>query len=217
MQGDSNFEAARHFADFGLTEKRAGRRESASGPGSSLKTAEPALKMLRQTVRDYDVRSVLDLGCGDWHWMRHAGFPDFRMGRTVSYEGWDASPEMIEELNSRFADDAGQIRFSLTDISTSEIPPVDLIIARDVFFHLPKTLTVTILDRIRAHRPLLLSTSFDNVSENHDIEDYLPIQGWGFYQINLNISPFDLGSAKVASSPEPGGEQQGSKAIYQSI
>ena len=58
----SNFDAARGFAEFGLREREAGRRESASGPGSTLEAAGPAIELLRHVLVHERPETVLDLG-----------------------------------------------------------------------------------------------------------------------------------------------------------
>ena len=63
----TNKTAAYQFVEFGLTEKKQGRRESASGPGSSLENTVEIRDLILETVEQYDIKTVLDLGCGDWH------------------------------------------------------------------------------------------------------------------------------------------------------
>lgn len=187
----TNFDAARQFADFGLIDRDAGNRESASGPGSSRSAAENTIKLLRHTIETRKVRTILDLGCGDWNWMKDVGLHDLADGNRVRYQGWDASPKLVEELSATFGV-PGAIEFHLRDITTAPIPKVDLIIARDVLFHLPRAITKTLLDRISEACDYFLSTSFLSVAENGDISAYNEIEGWGYYNINLNIPPFNL-------------------------
>jgi SAM-dependent methyltransferase len=194
----SNISAARAFVEFGLREREAGRRESASGPGSAASAAAECLKLLNASVSDYNVTSILDLGCGDWNWMRLA---DWRQLRSVEYEGWDAHETLIEDLSKAFGDE--RTRFRVADITSTAFPNVDLVVCRDVLFHLPITLASKIIGRTRELKCLLLSTSFLGVRENMDIETYLPIDGWGFHRVNLDVYPFDLGNFRVRSYLEP--------------
>ena len=197
----SNFSAARAFAEFGMVEKAAKRRESASGPGSGLAAAERALDLVRRTILTNDVRSVLDLGCGDWHWMRGLGLPDLGQGLSVSYEGWDASESLINSLSLEYGTD--HITFKVRDINSTSLPEVDQIIARDVLFHLESMAATRLLGEIRRWCRLFISTSFLGIRENGNIASYLPIDGWGFYKIYLNIPPFNLAETMVEALQEP--------------
>jgi len=187
--GNTNFEAARRFAEFGLAEQASGRRRSASGPGSTRRAAAEALGLLKRAIPAHGIRSVLDLGCGDWHWMKDLGFPEIA-GAHVSYEGWEAAPALVDLLDREFARPG--VSFRLKDITAEPLPRADLVIARDVLFHIDVDLAAALVARIRASARFLASTSFPAVAENRNIEAYLPIDGWGFHKVNLDIAPFHL-------------------------
>jgi len=189
--GNSNFEAARAFVEFGLQEQSAGRRESASGPGSSRAAAAPTLALLQRLLRQYEITSVLDLGCGDWNWMQDLRLPQAGTDRQIRYLGWDASPELVDSLNSHHGQ-PGLIDFEVKDITTEPLPEVDLVIARDVLFHLPISQAEAVVTQVRRRARYFLSTAYLGELENQDIAGYLPIEGWGFHRINLNVAPFDL-------------------------
>jgi len=208
----SNFEAARRFAEFGLKEKAAGRRDSASGPGSSSKASSDALKFLRRVIREHDVGSILDLGCGDWHWMRHLGLPRPTGDRTVRYEGWDASGEMVDSLNREFGSEF--VAFGVKDITTEPLPRVDLVIARDVLFHIDTAIVEKMVERIRGSARLFATNSFRGVRQNANIESYMPIEGWGFHKINLDIAPFDLAPLLVDCVKEKACSHTGDKRYF---
>jgi SAM-dependent methyltransferase len=197
-QSISNFSAARAFVEFGLKEREAGRRESASGPGSAAFAAAECLKLLDASVAEYGVNSILDLGCGDWNWMRSAGWRQFE---SVEYDGWDAHEGLIVDLRKAFGGE--RTRFRVADITSAELPGADLVVCRDVLFHLPLALASKVIRDICALKCLLLSTSFLDIRENKDIETYLPIEGWGFHRVNLDIPPFNLQDFRVRSCREP--------------
>ncbi len=208
----SNFEAARRFAEFGLKEKAAGRRDSASGPGSSSKASGAALKFLRRVIHEHNVASILDLGCGDWHWMRELGLPRPSGDRVVRYEGWDASEEMVASLNGEFGSEF--IAFKVRDITTEPLPNVDLIIARDVLFHIDIALVEEMVGRIRGTSRLFATNSFRRVKHNANIEPYMPIEGWGFHKINLDIAPFNLAPSLVECVEEKAARHTGDRRYF---
>lgn len=202
----SNFAAANTFVERGFAKKQAGR-ESVSGPGSSLVAAAQALDLIRATIINQNLKSVLDLGCGDWNWMQKADFPDFGEGLDVSYEGWDASERIVASLQQEFG--MGKIKFKLKDITTSALPKVDLIIARDVLFHIDESITLRMLEEIKKSCRYFISSSWLGVDENTNIRPAPNIKGWGFYQINLNISPFKLAENLVQAIRESDCHYQG--------
>jgi SAM-dependent methyltransferase len=194
----SNFDAAKAFVEYGLSEKREGRRESASGPGSALSATTECLELLDEVIARHDIKTILDLGCGDWHWMRLA---NWRKGKDiVSYEGWDAHPGLVDHLNQLYGDE--RTRFRLADITTEPLPQVDLVICRDVLFHLPLDLGARVVEQLKGRDTMLISTSFQNVGENAGIKPYMAIENWGFYHINLDIAPFGLRPYRLRAIPE---------------
>jgi SAM-dependent methyltransferase len=165
----SNFEAARQFAEFGLLEKVAGRRESASGPGSSHDATREAIAFTKRILSEYQLSSIIDLGCGDWNWMKYvplSGFPD---GSRISYEGWDASEQLVSYLNATYGNE--HTLFRTKDITTEPLPRADLVIARDVLFHLDLGVAARLVSQIRQTARFFLSTSFPEMKRNGNIEN----------------------------------------------
>lgn len=197
----SNLDAAAAFVDFGLLEKSKGGRESASGPGSSLSSAAAASNLLLRKLRELPIRSVLDLGCGDWNWMRNLGFPNPIPGRHITYEGWESSQELVDALRSKHATDG--VDFHLRDVSTEAMPDVDLIIARDILFHMPPPMAVEVVERIKKSGKYLAAPSYIFVKQNAGFKEYLDIEGWGYFHINMNIEPFSLAPYLQESVLEP--------------
>lgn len=188
MSEPTNFAAAGAFVQFGLLHQRQGKREFASGPGSSLMAAAQTIALLDETIEHSSIRRILDLGCGDWNWMKETHW--YRSESTIEYAGWEASPELVDQLERRFGRPG--VSFHLKDIVRETFFPADLLICRDVLFHLPTTLALKVLSKVKKARCLLLATTFPTQSINADIRAYLPIENWGFYQINLDIPPFNL-------------------------
>ena len=66
-----------------------GDRESRSGKGSNLKNTEAVRRELPALLRRHNIRSILDLPCGDFYWMSSVDLGD------ITYLGGDIVPEMI--------------------------------------------------------------------------------------------------------------------------
>jgi SAM-dependent methyltransferase len=188
MSESTNFAAARGFVEFGLEQRRKGRRESASGPGSALAAAAQTLALLDEITQELPIRKMVDLGCGDWNWMKEAHW--YRSRSCVDYVGWEASPELVGELQRLYGRPG--VSFALADIVEHAFPPADLLICRDVLFHLPIALALRAAKKIMRSRGLLLATTYPDQTVNTDImpQLHVPVTNWGFYRINLDIPPF---------------------------
>ncbi|MBU3014061.1 sulfotransferase domain-containing protein [Poseidonibacter lekithochrous] len=204
-KNNTNFDSAKQFVEFGLNEKKVGHRESASGPGSYINNTKEVSEFILQIVKKYNIKSLLDLGCGDWNWFsilidqirKEKGFEDF------NYIGWDSHPKLIDELNKKYGNK--NTTFQLKDIVTEEYPKVDLIICRDVLFHMKPSIITEVLDKIySADSKYFLTTTYD-IDKNHDEENIKKnnnIPNWYFHLINLDISPYDLSKDKLEQREE---------------
>ena len=98
-----------------------------SGPGSNAEAAKPYADFVAGFIADHKIRSIVDLGCGD-----------FRVGRMVasggvSYTGVDVVQPLIDENNRRFGGET--VRFQCVDIATDDLPDGELCLIREVFQH----------------------------------------------------------------------------------
>ncbi len=102
-------------------------------------------------------------------------------------------------------------------ILTSSVPAADLVIARDILFHLSTAHIHTAIAAIQESKSkLLLTTTFPWVAGNSDLpptaqahlgfaaQPHSPV--WGYREVNLDIAPFGLGVAGLESVEESWGE-----------
>ncbi len=192
------FESASNWSDYGLANYKSGHWESASGPGSSNTIASVSVDLIESTIKENNITSILDLGCGDWNWMKRLNplFDD------VTYEGWDAGQAIIDLNTERYSDT--NITFHRKDIITEDYPDVDLIVCRDVLFHLPIEHGSEVVEKIKnSSAKYLISTSFNDVEQNVMEEKNINgIAGFNFYRINLLTEPFSLGDTIIRSVEE---------------
>ncbi|MCB1001361.1 MAG: class I SAM-dependent methyltransferase [Acidimicrobiales bacterium] len=147
-----------------------------SGLGSSLAATEGLRAELPALLDELGVRSLLDLGCGDYTWMQ-------TLSLDVEYHGVDVSARVIEQ-NRR---DHPEVRFSVLDATSDEIPRADAVLCREVLFHLSLADSLRVIDNLRrSGSTYLLTTSDDSSSVNADI-----VSG-DFRPINLCRAPFDF-------------------------
>ncbi len=118
-----------------------GCAETLSGPGSTLEACQPILARLPEWIARFNIRSIVDLGCGDFHWMKEAAIPG------AEYDGYDVVLEII--CWNRLMHGDPHTRFHHADFLEQEILRADLALVKDVFIHLPTELVVLGLSRIR--------------------------------------------------------------------
>ena len=77
--------------------------ESRSGDGSSLASTAGVRAGLPNLLRRLEVRRLLDIPCGDFHWMAHV---DLAGAGVVGYVGGDVVDAIVEANNARYGDAA---------------------------------------------------------------------------------------------------------------
>jgi len=100
-----------------------------SGSGSWGKAADDYCKFAIDFIKKHDVKSVVDLGCGD-----------FAIGKRiveatgVDYTGIDVVPELIE--HHRATSSSPRVTFRCANIVSDPLPPAELYLVRQVLQHL---------------------------------------------------------------------------------
>jgi SAM-dependent methyltransferase len=154
--------------------------ESRSGPGSTLAITEAIRRELPELVRQLDVRRLLDIPCGDFHWMKEV---DLDLDR---YIGADIVSEMVQQNNRRYADELRS--FLKLDITQDPVPQVDLVFCRDCLVHLPEKRVWQALENIeRSGSTYLLTTTFPRQTKNKDV---MFVGQWR--PLNLQVAPFNF-------------------------
>ena len=159
-----------------------------SGAGSKLENIKEYVDILQKYIDKPEVKTVLDLGCGDWQ------FSKFLDLSSVSYLGVDVVESVIESNSTSYS--ASNIKFISRDITTYEVPKADLIICKDVLQHLCNKDVVNILVKIITSSKFSLITNDFNPdnTENKDIDN-------GNYRcLDLTLSPFYLNVVTILES-----------------
>lgn len=146
-----------------------------SGPGSSLENTEQFRIFLDSFCKTHDITSIVDIGCGDLTWM-----PLTDTFKTIKYTGIDIVPFLIERHREKYP----QHTFLCKNVVEEDIPSGDVIIIRDVIFHLKVADIQTILSKLKCKYAFI--TSCRN-TVNTDVFDTCH-----YHQINLTIAPFHM-------------------------
>lgn len=126
-----------------------GQGEYYSGTGSDDEVSGAYVAVARDYIERHGIRSVVDLGCGD-----------FRVGGKLlspglAYTGVDVVPDLIEA--NRREHGALGVRFETVDIIHDELPDGELYLLRQVLQHLSNDHIAKVLDKLRAKSHVLLA------------------------------------------------------------
>ena len=149
-----------------------------SGAGASAQQAAAVLAHLASLIERLQVRTLLDVPCGDFAWMQH-------LHADVEYIGADVLPELAAANQQKYG--SASRRFITLDLIEDQLPGADLLLCRDCLVHLSFDAAQSALAGIRrADVTWLLTTTFPGCTVNEDIVtgDWRPI--------NLQLPPFEL-------------------------
>lgn len=153
--------------------------ESVSGPGSIFSETEEIRKIIPFILNKYNIKSIIDIPCGDFNWMQHVNLDDH------SYIGGDIVSHMIEKLRDNYSK-FGK-KFIVLDICKDEIPEADLLLCRDCFIHLSFGDAKKALSNIKKSKiKYVLITTNPNINENR------PIITGEFRNVNLQMPPYNF-------------------------
>jgi hypothetical protein len=152
-----------------------------SGEGSSLAATAALRSELPRMLDSLHARTIIDLGCGDYTWMR-------TLDLSQNYIGVDVVPSVIENNQRNFSD--AKHAFICMDVAENELPDGDAIFCREILFHLSFSDIQAVLRNCgRKPRRYLFATTDSSTLVNADI------RSGDFRRLNLRRSPF--------SFPEP--------------
>lgn len=154
-----------------------GHAESVSGHGSALEKTVNVRRRLPQLLRDYSVKSLLDIPCGDFNWMKTVDLSG------IHYTGGDIVRGLIKQNRENYG--SADREFIDIDVTTMPVPAVDLILCRDLLVHLPTAECRKVLAAfIDSGSTYLLTTTYLHQPENGDIKP------GKWRPVNLQVAPF---------------------------
>ncbi len=155
-----------------------GYQETASGSGSTLQYTEKLRQDLPGLLTDLGVRTLLDVPCGDFHWMSQMELPVER------YIGCDIVPELIETARSRHG--RRDREFHTIDLCNDPLPDADLLLCRDCLIHLSEEMNFLALANIlRSNVRYLLTTTYPDGKNR-------AIRNGNWFPVNLCAPPYDF-------------------------
>lgn len=177
-----------------------GRLESVSGPGSTLEQTVAIRKALSNIIKEYHITSILDVPCGDFNWMKAVDLG------VCHYIGGEIIKPLVDENIKKYG--ASNRVFLHIDVTRDALPQADLIVCRDLFFHLSlQDIKAAIVNFKRSGAKYLLTTTFSRYRDETNTD----IQSGGFRTINLTRFPFNFPNPLLLIN-EHCSEQSGSYA-----
>jgi hypothetical protein len=153
-------------------------QDSLSGVGSTQVATSELAVQLSTFLREVGCRRLVDIGCGDFNWMR-------KVEGDFDYLGIDVVPAVVAENNTQYAHD--RRRFTCLDATREALGPGDVAVCREVLFHLSFQDGLRLLRNIEA-------AGFQYVLFTHDKSVWFnsDIRSGDFRRINLLKAPFSF-------------------------
>ena len=153
--------------------------ESVSGPGSSLKQTKEIRRVLPKLFEDLHIKSILDIPCGDFNWMKHV------VSKGIIYTGADIVSSIVDQNKQKYQTES--IHFLRLDLLKDQLDRFDIVFCRDCLVHLSNDDILVALSNIkRSGSTYLVTTTFPEEAKNKDI----PTGGWR--PVDFEKQPFNF-------------------------
>lgn len=162
--------------------------DGSSGGGSTLQQTTIYRNFLQNFLKAYDIKSVVDAGCGDWTFSRSMNWSG------IDYIGVDVVKSVIDKNISFF--EKPSVHFIHEDLLTAELPSADLLICKDVLQHLPNEAILKLISQFKKYKYCLITNDVDaDIQSNNNFE--IKIGQWR--PIDLTCAPFFVDGVKLLS------------------
>jgi len=162
-----------------------------SGSGSSLENTKNISEVLDEFIYEHNIKTVMDLGCGDLTWISRTNFFN---DENIEYNGIDIVDFLIDENKAKFPNK----HFAVRDIvNFTDMEFKQLVILRDILFHLKINDVVTIFNNLRNKFQFIAVTCCHNLTNNDNFDQ------WMYAPRNLYIEPFNINQICHRVIPEP--------------
>lgn len=154
-------------------------KESKSGAGSTLAATVHLRKMLPTLLAQVNATLLVDIGCGDFYWMKEVNLP-------CPYLGLDIVKSLIEENRERYGNEKREFRH-FNGVQQALPNGSDFVLCREVLFHLSfKDGQKVIQHILDSEARYFMTTTNEETRQNKDIES------GQFRGINLLLPPYNF-------------------------
>jgi SAM-dependent methyltransferase len=159
--------------------------EGISGGGSTLDQTKLYREFLQTFLREHNIHSVVDVGCGDWTFSKAIDWTG------IAYIGYDVVGFLIDKNNAKYGTQS--IQFIKGDATATDLPAADLLICKDVLQHLPNADIAKFLRQLRKFKYCLITNDIDLSKTNNNLR----IVRGEHHLVDLTMPPFNLRGEKV--------------------
>lgn len=160
--------------------------DNPSGDGSKPENTKLYRTFLQNFLREHQIESVVDIGCGDWAFSRLMDW------KGINYTGYDICKDLVEVNQKQFG--SSSIRFIHGNGLRFDLPKADLLICKDVLQHLPNEEIQRLPSQFNKYKHILLINDVDPEtlsSVNWDI------QAGSYRLLDLTRPPFNFTGQKL--------------------
>ena len=163
-----------------------------SGSGSVPINNKPYIEFLKKLLKEKQIKSVIDIGCGDWQLAKTIDW------KNIKYLGIDTVKTVIKHNHELYG--SKNIKFIHKNIlEYGNLPNADLCIIKDVFQHLSNKNINKILEILKSKKIKYILIVNDETLTNLNFD----IKNGGYRPVNLTKAPFNLDINKDFSYYEP--------------
>lgn len=164
-----------------------------SGDGTHFPAAVTYIENVAQFINDHNIKSVLDIGCGDFTIMQKV-----LEKADVHYTGGDVVPALITHHQQKYGNK--KTSFITLNAVDDELPDADLVTIRQVIQHLSNAQIQKILTKLSKFKYVLITEHMllgDFVIPNLDKIPGPHIRTRVFSSVFIDAPPFSISNAKV--------------------
>lgn len=159
---------------------------SLSGRGSTLQATEQYRVFLQNFLKENNIQSVVDVGCGDWSFSKAIDWG------SIQYTGYDVVKSVIKKNTKKYG--TKKITFVHANGVKTKLPKADLLICKEVLQHLPNKNVFKMIRKFHRYKYCIITNDVDPQTFTSDNPDITP--GW-FRPIDLTAPPFNVKATKV--------------------
>jgi SAM-dependent methyltransferase len=158
-----------------------------SGTGSTEEATKMYRTFLQEFLKNKNIRSVVDVGCGDWSFSRYIDWTG------ISYSGLDVVESVIQRNSKLYS--SNNIRFILSNCLTADLPRADLLICKEVLQHLPNEAVQKILIKSQRFSYCIFVDDIYEKLSPRSINQDIKMGDWR--PIDLRLPPFNVKAVKI--------------------
>jgi SAM-dependent methyltransferase len=150
-----------------------------SGSGSTPEITAEYRNFLVAFLRDHKIKSVVDLGCGDWQFSQMIDWTG------IDYTGIDVSGVVLANTKKHARP---SVKFIQLDGSRNELPLADLLIAKDVLQHWSNADVSKFIPKMKKFKYALITNGTHEIAK---IQNENTRSG-GCRPVDLSAPPFNV-------------------------